>query len=263
MVLQTQSAFDNQTEQPRRRGRNKPYPMFSFEEVIALAQGITEHGVGGNMSRLTLLNKLELKPGSSKTRSLITNSGRYGLTVEGPSGNDMEITEDAEIVLKRDISDRESRQKAFDLAIQQFDALQTVYDRMKGDRLKDESVIMDELQRASVAANDCKKVAEVFIANLRYLGLIQEISGSECVLPIEEALSELPTTSPDTVSETSDAAPAPSPVDESPQATRMPQVLDRSPALHIDIQIHIDSTASAEQIDLIFSSMARHLYKRE
>jgi len=32
------------------------------------------------------------------------------------------------------------------------------------------------------------------------------------------------------------------------------------PALHIDIQIHIDSTASAEQIDQVFASMARHLY---
>lgn len=34
------------------------------------------------------------------------------------------------------------------------------------------------------------------------------------------------------------------------------------PALHIDVQIHIDSTASAEQIDQIFASMARHIYKK-
>jgi Family of unknown function (DUF5343) len=33
------------------------------------------------------------------------------------------------------------------------------------------------------------------------------------------------------------------------------------PALHIDIQIHISSDASAEQIDHIFASMAKHLYK--
>lgn len=34
----------------------------------------------------------------------------------------------------------------------------------------------------------------------------------------------------------------------------------KRPALHIDIQVHIDATASAEQIDQIFASMARHLY---
>ncbi len=33
------------------------------------------------------------------------------------------------------------------------------------------------------------------------------------------------------------------------------------PSLHIDIQIHIASDASAEQIDHIFSSMSKHLYK--
>jgi hypothetical protein len=32
-------------------------------------------------------------------------------------------------------------------------------------------------------------------------------------------------------------------------------------SLHIDIQIHISSDASADQIDHIFASMAKHLYK--
>lgn len=34
-----------------------------------------------------------------------------------------------------------------------------------------------------------------------------------------------------------------------------------SPSLHIDIQIHISPEASSEQIEKIFESMARHLYK--
>ncbi|MGY6644680.1 MAG: DUF5343 domain-containing protein [Salinarimonas sp.] len=36
-----------------------------------------------------------------------------------------------------------------------------------------------------------------------------------------------------------------------------------SPSLHIDIQVHISSEASADQIDQIFASMARHLYGRD
>ncbi len=35
------------------------------------------------------------------------------------------------------------------------------------------------------------------------------------------------------------------------------------PSVHIDVQIHIDPNASADQIDQIFASMARHLYGRE
>lgn len=34
-----------------------------------------------------------------------------------------------------------------------------------------------------------------------------------------------------------------------------------TPSLHIDIQIHIASDASADQIDQIFASMSKHLYK--
>jgi hypothetical protein len=33
------------------------------------------------------------------------------------------------------------------------------------------------------------------------------------------------------------------------------------PVVHLDIQIHIPATADAEQIDQIFASMAKHLYK--
>jgi len=35
-----------------------------------------------------------------------------------------------------------------------------------------------------------------------------------------------------------------------------------SPSLHIDIQVHISPDSSPEQIDKIFESMAKHLYKK-
>ena len=55
--------------------------MMPFEETLQLARGIVEHGVGGEIERLTLLGKLDLSPSSNKTRALIVNSTRYGLTV--------------------------------------------------------------------------------------------------------------------------------------------------------------------------------------
>jgi hypothetical protein len=36
-----------------------------------------------------------------------------------------------------------------------------------------------------------------------------------------------------------------------------------APSLHIDVQVHVSAEASAEQIDQIFASMAKHLYGRE
>jgi hypothetical protein len=50
-----------------------------------------------------------------------------------------------------------------------------------------------------------------------------------------------------------------------PPATAAPATtaVTRGPEVHIDIQVHIDPAAPAEQIDAIFASMARHLYGRD
>ena len=52
-----------------------------------------------------------------------------------------------------------------------------------------------------------------------------------------------------------------------PAATQAPQVprvaSSGGPEVHIDIQIHISPESTAEQIDKIFESMAKHLYGRK
>jgi hypothetical protein len=45
-----------------------------------------------------------------------------------------------------------------------------------------------------------------------------------------------------------------------PPPARVPSSNGASPSVHIDIQIHISAEASADQIDQIFKSMAKHLY---
>lgn len=56
-------------------------------------------------------------------------------------------------------------------------------------------------------------------------------------------------------------APALEPQLPTPALTPTPRQAQQ-PSVHIDIQIHIDPAATAEQIDQIFASMARHLYDR-
>jgi hypothetical protein len=48
----------------------------------------------------------------------------------------------------------------------------------------------------------------------------------------------------------------------SPQMPAIPSV-QAGPAIHIDIQIHISPESTAQQIDKIFESMAKHLYGRK
>jgi hypothetical protein len=57
-------------------------------------------------------------------------------------------------------------------------------------------------------------------------------------------------------------APAPTPAPASAQSSTVIQPHAAGPALHIDVQIHIPADATSDQIDAIFGSMAKHLYRR-
>ena len=279
MTLSPNQASEAQKILHRGRGPTKPFPLIPFEEALALPKGIMEHGVQGEINRLTLLGKLNMSPTSSKTRSLITNAGKYGLTSGGQSATTLRVTEGALILLDSDATREARKRKEFDLAISLFDPFLTVYDKLKEDRLKDETVLKDEFERSGVPGKDSGKAARIFVANLRHVGLIQEIAGSEQVRSIDEVVSGLqPPVSNETAErDERETAPTPTPIPTptpTPTPTPAPANLaqqseerfeasEHSPPLHIDIQIHIDSTASAEQIDLIFASMARHLYRRE
>lgn len=52
----------------------------------------------------------------------------------------------------------------------------------------------------------------------------------------------------------------PAPV-EKPREVEVHPPKQRTPSMHVDVQIHISPQASTEQIDAIFASMARHLYR--
>lgn len=56
------------------------------------------------------------------------------------------------------------------------------------------------------------------------------------------------------------SVPATVPAPTHPQTAK--KLASAFPNLHIDIQVHISADASAEQIDQVFASMAKHLYGR-
>jgi hypothetical protein len=43
---------------------------------------------------------------------------------------------------------------------------------------------------------------------------------------------------------------------------RQPKELGAGPAVHINLQVHISADASTDQIDQVFASMAKHIYKK-
>ena len=248
--------------QRRGRGPTKTFPSIPFEEAIVLPRSIFEHGVNGEIRRLTLLTKLERPPDSSMTRNLISGSYKYGLTTGSYHADSLTVTDEGRVLLDSNRPIEEIKRKEFELAIGQFHQFNSVYDRLKDKRLPDETVLKDEMGRLQVPDAQRQNAADVFYANIRYLGLVQPVGGSAYVRTIEEIVAQMPnnaTNNPPKLPGIESSAEIKAPIEGNGKTA----MSTNRPALHIDIQVHIDPTSSAEQIDQIFASMAKHLYGNE
>ena len=165
-------------------------------------------------------------------------------------------------VIDSDFSSARVQSKGFELAISQFDPFKQLYEKLKNNRLREGQVLHDELKRSGVSEVDCPNAAEIFTANLKFLGLVRDVAGSEYVRSIEPVVEVSPINPDNDPSElpiNDTSAESVAPVGGNVQIARQ----NNRPALHVDIQVHIDPTSSAEQIDQIFASMAKHLYGHE
>ena len=257
----------NPEPKPAKRRRNpgnysKPYPTLKFEAALLLPRGIAGHSLDGEIRRLTLFQELDRSADSGPSRTLVTSAEKYGLTAQKWPGDFLTLTNNGRAPLAAEGESQAALAMRFRLAIAQFEPFRAAYEKLKGQPLPKRAALKDELVAAGVAAADRNKATAVFAANLRFLGLIRKTAGTDYIKDIAEILANLPPSSVRGVPESpvgESPAAAVSPVQESGKAAIAP----KRPALHIDIQVHIDPNASAEQIDQIFASMARHLYGNE
>ena len=234
---------------------------------MVLPEGIIEHGINGEIDRLTLLGKIEKSPSSSRTRELISSSYKYGLTSGSYKAQILKVTDDGRTLITSSAPPNEIKEKQFQLAVKQFEHFDNLYEKLKNQRLPDDTVIGSELVRSGISADDREKAAELFVANIRYIGMVEQIAGNDYVRAIEQVsqqASSVPEVALQERVETNvNEGTEPQPTGETrptPEGNGSADVETKRPDLHIDIQVHIDATASAEQIDFIFASMAKHLY---
>ncbi len=240
----------------RRRGP-KPFPVLKLEEVLPLAKTIHNEGVSGQLRRLTLFDRLNRSPDSSLSRQMVISSNRYGLTTGGAQAETITLTDTGRAIVTESSNFRNVQKSKFDCAIGGIPPFQQLYDKLKNQRVPGSDVLVTELQELGVASSDCKLASDVFLANARFIGLIQEVSGSERIIPIEQVLEEAGNVVESETLNTKVSLPS----DDASKVTPPEERNETSgPSLHIDVQVHIDSSATTDQIDQIFASMAKHLY---
>ncbi|WP_322051335.1 hypothetical protein [Paraburkholderia bannensis] len=168
----------------------RPYPASSFTDALALGNAVMAHAAGERARRLTLLEKMGKSATSSATKMMITNSGKYGITVGSYAADFIELTPKGAVAVNSELPDRERRQAAFELAIDGIIPFKALYEHYKGKRLPEREIIKDFLRDSGIEVPDLDECVDTFIVNVKDLGLLRTIGGAETLIPIEQVIEE-------------------------------------------------------------------------
>ncbi len=178
------------TEKRVRTIRN--FPTVSFEESLEIAEAIHKHAGGSKIRRLTLFGAIGKSPDSGPSRALVTNSSKYGLTTGSYQADYLELTPKGRIATDPELPKKERLKARFDLAIGDIAPFKALYEKLVGNKLPAMPVILDHLRDLDVSEDDLAKCADAFIVNVKFLGLLRNVSGAERLLSIEHVLEEMP-----------------------------------------------------------------------
>ena len=123
---------------------------------------------------------------------LITNSNRYGLTRGSYVAEHLELTEDGLKAVDDTVPQREQKRAWANLAILSIDLFRSLYDSFVNNRLPARAVLIDALRANGVTSDAAEEGVDTFIVNLRFVGLLQTLSGAERIVTLDHLLDGLP-----------------------------------------------------------------------
>jgi len=229
------------------------FPAVSVSEARKLADTIAQKNAGQPMRRLDVFHELGRSPTSGPGRALVTASGAYGLTTGSYKADRLTITP-----LGRRLS-VEGQDAALIDAVLNVEVFKRFFEKYRNSSVPSEVAAKSFLADEGVPTERTHECWELILTNGRSTGLVDTVSGSERVLPPEHAIEKKfagPAVGVKGKKEEQYQPPSPK---ETPKTVVEPP----APSFHVDIQIHIDSSASPEQIEQVFASMARHIYRWE
>lgn len=189
-VASKKTASQKKPLTPQRTRKHRPYPSWPYQEALTLALAIQEHASGERVAKLTLLGKLSKSAESSQTHGLITNSGKYGLTKGSYAAEYLELTPAGALVTSDLTKEVDKLKGNFDLSIAAIKPFGLLYDKYKNKRLPAHEILSDALKEGELDIEDTKECIDIFVVNLKYLGLLKTIAGAETLIAIEARVAE-------------------------------------------------------------------------
>jgi len=179
-------------EARKRVSRN--FPASSFEEALDFAKAIFRIGSGNPVRRLTLFNELGKSPESSASRQIITNAGKYGLITGSYKAEQLALTPDGLRAIDEEGPGRERVKARVKLGIEDVTVFQGLYERFVSNKLPARAVLIDAAKELGVSPDSVEEAVDTFIVNLKFVGLLQTLSGADRIVTVDHLLDSTPST---------------------------------------------------------------------
>lgn len=241
--------------------RESPFPPYPLSEAILIGETIMTQNSGKPMRRLTIFDILKRSPSSGTSRQLVTASSGYSLTQGGYTAEIISLLDRGRKIIG------ENDPKAKIDAVLSVEIFKLFFDNYRNSTVPSNSAAVDFLKAHGITEGSAEKCLDILLKNGEYVALIQEINGVKRVVSTDHALEKLSQSS-DRKSVSTQVKKA---MADNLDLENSGQIIDKKmdppdfhnnlfPSIHIDIQIHISSDTTFEQIDQVFASMAKHLY---
>jgi len=191
----------------RKKREVRPFPACSFEEATEFARAVLSYGSGKPVRRLSLFDHLQKAPESGPSRQLITNSSKYNLIKGNITSDLLELTAEGLKAIDDEAPPREQAKARIQLAIEDIPPFAKLYEKFAGNKLPARAALIDSLIEFGVSPGLAEEAVDTFVVNLRFVGLLQTLSGAERVVTVDHFLDTLPSTT----IKTDSISPSPSP----------------------------------------------------
>jgi hypothetical protein len=167
------------------------FPASSFEEALDFAISIFKYGSGQPVRRLGIFDYLKKSPESSASRMLVTNASKYGLIEGNYKAETLKLTDEGGKAANDEVPIKDQTGIRVKLAIDGIPIFAGLYDRYVGNKLPAKAALIDAAKELGAAADVAEEAVDTFIVNLRFVNLLQTLSGADRIISVDHLLENL------------------------------------------------------------------------
>jgi len=179
----------------RRQRKQRSFPTASFEEALDFAKSALKFGSGQPVRRLSLFDHLGKSPESGPSRQLIVNANKYGLIEGGSQAEHLRLSPDGLKAADDEVGRREQARARVRLGIEGVEPFAKLYERFVTNKMPARAALVDAAREFAIPEELAEEAVDTFVVNLRFVGLLQTLSGAERIVSIEHLLDSLPASS--------------------------------------------------------------------